>query len=344
MTTGGGGGGGGGGGDDVVAQAVSAAIASVTTIGLGSLRKPRKDVVRIMFEPPSHIPGKASRRAPAPQPPEPGLNIVSTPIGNLRDITLRALDALEGADRILAEDTRVARKLMDAYGISGKVLPYHDHNGARARPEILEALEAGERVVLISDAGTPLISDPGYKLVREAVEAGHAVRALPGASALLTGLAAAGLPSDAFFFAGFLPSRTGTRKNRLKEFAGIPGTLVFYESGPRLAASLADISAVLGSREAVVARELTKKFEEYRRGPIEDLASYYAEQRAPRGEITLLIGPGEGSGVDIDIDAELLALIPGLGVKGAAAKVADATGMAKRDLYARAQTLKDGNG
>ena len=296
-----------------------------------------------MTEPPSHIPGKASRRAPAPQPPEPGLNIVSTPIGNLRDITLRALDALAGADRILAEDTRVARKLMDAYGISGKVLPYHDHNGAKVRPEIMEALEAGERIVLVSDAGTPLISDPGYKLVREAVEAGHPVRALPGASALLTGLAAAGLPSDAFFFAGFLPPRTGTRKNRLKEMASIPGTLVFYESGPRLAASLADISSVLGEREAVVARELTKKFEEFRRGPVADLANFYAENGAPRGEITLLIGPGDGAErASIDIDAELLALIPGLGVKGAATKIADATGLNKRELYARAQMIKDG--
>jgi 16S rRNA (cytidine1402-2'-O)-methyltransferase len=309
------------------------------------LRKPRKDAARIMTEPPSHIPGKASRRAPAPQPPEPGLNIVSTPIGNLRDITLRALDALAGADRILAEDTRVTRKLMDAYGLSGKVLPYHDHNGARVRPEILEALEAGERIVLVSDAGTPLISDPGYKLVREAVGAGHPVRALPGASALLTGLAAAGLPSDAFFFAGFLPPRSGTRQNRLKELATIPGTLVFYESGPRLGASLADIADVLGEREAVVARELTKKFEEFRRGSVADLATFYAENGPPRGEITLLIGPGDGvDDVSIDIDAELRALIPGFGVKGAAARIADATGLNKRELYARAQSLKDGKG
>ena len=297
-----------------------------------------------MSEPPSHIPGEASRRAPAPQPPEPGLNIVSTPIGNLRDITLRALDALAGADRILAEDTRVARKLLDAYGLSGKVLPYHDHNGARMRPEILNALAAGEAVVLISDAGTPLISDPGYKLVREAVEAGHAVRALPGASALLTGLAAAGLPSDAFFFAGFLPPKSGARRNRLKELAAIPGTLVFYESGPRLAACLADISAELGDREAVVARELTKKFEEFRRGQVAELASHYAEAGAPKGEITLLVGPGEGVPAEtLDIDAELARLIPEQGVKGAAARLAAQTGLNKRDLYARAQAIKDGS-
>lgn len=326
----------------MLAHAASALRVSVTTIGLGSLRKPRKDAARIMSEPPSNIPAKTSRRAPAPQPPEPGLNIVSTPIGNLRDITLRALDALAGADRILAEDTRVARKLMDAYGLSGKVQPYHDHNGAKARPEILQALADGERIVLISDAGTPLISDPGYKLVRETVEAGHPVRALPGASALLTGLAAAGLPSDAFFFAGFLPPRSGSRKNRLKDISAIPGTLIFYESGPRLAACLADIASVLGDREAVVARELTKKFEEYRRGPVSELAAYYAGTGAPRGEITLLVGPGEGGDeTGIDIDAELQALIPGLGVKGAAAKVAQATGLNKRELYARAQSLKE---
>lgn len=298
-----------------------------------------------MSEPPSDIPAKTSRRAPAPQPPEPGLNIVSTPIGNLRDITLRALDALAGADRILAEDTRVARKLMDAYGISAKVQPYHDHNGAKMRPEILQALADGERVVLISDAGTPLISDPGYKLVREVISAGYAVRSLPGPSALLAGLAASGLPSDAFFFAGFLPPRTGSRKNRLQEIAAIPGTLIFYESGPRLAACLADIAFVLGDRDAVVARELTKKFEEYRRGTTSELAAFYAGGGAPRGEITLLIGPGDaGANVQMDVDAELTALIPGLGVKGAAARVAQATGLSKRDLYARAQALKEDGG
>ncbi|MEE2526669.1 16S rRNA (cytidine(1402)-2'-O)-methyltransferase [Hyphobacterium sp. HN65] len=296
-----------------------------------------------MSEPPSHIPGEASRRAPAPQPPEPGLNIVSTPIGNLRDITLRALDALAGADRIYAEDTRIAARLLDAYGISARVLPYHDHNGAKMRPGILEALAAGERVVLISDAGTPLISDPGYKLVREAVEAGHPVRALPGASALLTGLAAAGLPSDAFFFAGFLPPKSGARRNRLSELATVPGTLVFYETGPRIAACLVDVAAALGNRDVVVARELTKKFEEYRRGPASEIARHYEEAGAPRGEITLIVAPpGEPSASDVDVDAELAALIPSEGVKGAASLLAQQTGLNKRDLYARAQAIKDG--
>lgn len=296
-----------------------------------------------MSEPPSHIPGEANRRAPAPQPPEPGLNIVSTPIGNLRDITLRALDALAGADRIYAEDTRIAARLLDAYGISARVLPYHDHNGAKMRPGILEALAAGERVVLISDAGTPLISDPGYKLVREVVEAGHPVRALPGASALLTGLVAAGLPSDAFFFAGFLPPKSGARRNRLTELAAVPGTLVFYETGPRIAACLRDVAAALGDRDVVVARELTKKFEEYRRGPASEIGRHYEDAGAPRGEITLIVAPpGEDISGDVDIDAELAALIPEEGVKGAASQLAQKTGLNKRDLYARAQAIKDG--
>lgn len=298
-----------------------------------------------MSDPLSHNSGEASRRAPAPQPPEPGLNIVSTPIGNLRDITLRALDALAGADRVYAEDTRVAGKLLAAYRLSPKLLAYHDHNGARMRPAILAALDAGERVVLISDAGTPLISDPGYKLVRAAIEAGHPVRALPGASALLTGLAASGLPSDAFHFAGFLPPKSGARRNRLQDLSTIPGTLIFYETGPRIAACLADIADVLGDRETVVARELTKRFEEFRRGPAAELARYYAEKGAPKGEITLLVAPGDGVAADdLDIDRELALLIPELGVKGAAAAMAQRTGLAKRDLYARAQALKDGGG
>ncbi len=331
----------------MVAQAVAANAPAVdsseTTTGLGKFRQKRKDAGRIMANPLSDISGEASRRAPRPQPPEPGLNIVSTPIGNLRDITLRALDALAGADRVYAEDTRVAGKLLNAYGLSPKLHAYHDHNGARVRPAILAALAAGERVVLISDAGTPLISDPGYKLVRDAIDAGHPVRALPGASALLAGLAASGLPSDAFHFAGFLPPKSGARRNRLSELAAVPGTLVFYETGPRLAASLADIHAVLGDREAVVARELTKRFEEFRRGPAAALAAHYAEQGAPKGEITLLIGPGDCAPPDAaDIDAELAALIPEMGVKGAAGKLARRTGLAKRDLYARAQALKDG--
>lgn len=298
-----------------------------------------------MADPLSHNSGEASRRAPAPQPPEPGLNIVSTPIGNLRDITLRALDALAGADRVYAEDTRVASKLLNAYGLSPRLMAYHDHNGAKVRPAILAALDAGERVVLISDAGTPLISDPGYKLVRDAIEAGHPVRALPGASALLTGLAASGLPSDAFHFAGFLPPKAGARRNRLQDLSGIPGTLVFYETGPRIGACLADIADTLGDRDVVVARELTKRYEEFRRGPARELARHYSENGAPKGEITLLVGPGDGvSPDDQDIDAELAALIPKRGVKGAAAELAQRTGLGKRELYARAQALKDGGG
>ncbi|WP_421789517.1 16S rRNA (cytidine(1402)-2'-O)-methyltransferase [Hyphobacterium sp.] len=295
-----------------------------------------------MSNPPLNRSGEAKRHLPAPQPPEPGLNIVSTPIGNLRDITLRALDALAGADRIYAEDTRNARKLMQAYGLAGRLLAYHDHNGPAVRPEILAALDAGEAIVLISDAGTPLVSDPGYKLVKEAVEAGHAVRALPGASALLTGLAAAGLPSDAFFFGGFLPAKTGARRSRLKTFETIPGTLIVYETGPRITAALQDVATVLGDRDVVMARELTKKFEEFRRGNASELAAHYLEAGPPKGEITLLIGPGEAETLtDEEINRQLAQLIPDLGVKGAAALMADSTGLSRRELYQRAQRMKD---
>lgn len=295
-----------------------------------------------MTEPSENRSGDATRHLPAPQPPEPGLNIVSTPIGNLGDITLRALDALAGAHRIYAEDTRMARKLMDAFRLKGRVLTYHDHNGPAVRPEILAALAAGEAVVLISDAGTPLISDPGYKLVKEAVEAGHPVRALPGASALLTGLAAAGLPSDSFFFGGFLPPKTGARQNRLRDLIGVPGTLIFYETGPRLAASLKDLATVFRGRDVVVARELTKKFEEYRRGDVEELAQFYAENGAPKGEITMLIGPGRAEPIDEgEIEERLASLIPRLGVKGAASQLSDEHGLNRRELYQRAQSIKD---
>ena len=195
----------------------------------------------------------------AAQPLDPGLYIVATPIGNLRDITLRAIDTLAQADEVLAEDTRVARRLLDAHNIRAKLSPYHDHNGAKRRPEILDKLEDGAAIALISDAGTPLVSDPGWKLSRDALEAGHRVFPLPGASALLAALVASGLPSDRFMFCGFLPSKTNARKKAAAELARVPGTLVFYETGPRLADSLSDLAETLGdTRDAAVARELTK--------------------------------------------------------------------------------------
>src|SRR5438270_817351 len=187
-----------------------------------------------------------------------GLYLVATPIGNLRDVTLRALEVLAAADLIACEDTRVTRKLLDHYGITAPLTPYHDHNAATARPKLLARLAAGAAVALVSDAGTPLVSDPGFKLVRAACEAGHAVTALPGPSAVLAALAVAGLPTDRFLFEGFLPPKQAQRRSRIAELARIPATLVLFESGPRIAAALADLADGLGAREAAVCRELTK--------------------------------------------------------------------------------------
>ena len=209
----------------------------------------------------------------------PGLYVVSTPIGNLRDITLRALDILASADVVCAEDTRVAHKLLNAFGVSARLRPYHDHNGAQARPALLNELRTGARIALMSDAGTPLISDPGYKLVREAAEQGTPVYAIPGASAPLAALASSGLPTDRFTFAGFPPPKSSARKRFLSEMKSAHGTLIFFEGPSRLAASLADMAEVFGPRPAVVARELTKKFEESRRATLSELAAHYSRSR-----------------------------------------------------------------
>src|SRR3954467_2503614 len=221
-----------------------------------------------------------------------GLHLVATPIGNLRDITLRALETLAAADAIACEDSRVTRKLLDHYGIATPLTPYHEYNAAAARPKLLARLAGGEAVALVSDAGTPLISDPGFKLVRAAREAGHPVIAAPGASAALTALAVAGLPTDRFFFEGFLPPKDGQRRTRVAELARIPATLIVYESGPRMARSLAGLAEGLGPREAAVCRELTKLHEEVRRGDLASLAHEYdAETAETRGEFTIVIAP-----------------------------------------------------
>lgn len=267
-----------------------------------------------------------------------GLHVVATPIGNLGDISLRALGTLAAADAILAEDTRVTRKLLTHYGISAPLYPYHEHNAADMRPKVMKRLSEGARIALVSDAGTPLISDPGFKLVREVIAEGYAVTPLPGASAVLAGLVLAGLPTDRFFFEGFLPHKTHARRERLSALAKIPGTLVFFETGPRLADSLADCSATLGPRDAVVARELTKLHEEARRGTLADLSAHYAQAPQPRGEIVLLIGPPQEQppASDSDLDELLRDALQRLSVKDAAAAVAGATGRGKRDVYARA--------
>jgi 16S rRNA (cytidine1402-2'-O)-methyltransferase len=288
------------------------------------------------------LPGGQVFEAPAVAP---GLHLVATPIGNLRDVTWRALDTLAGADVIACEDTRVTRKLLDHYGIETPLTPYHEHNAAEARPRLLGRLGDGGAVALVSDAGTPLISDPGYKLVRAVQEAGFAVTALPGASAVLTALGVAGLPTDRFFFEGFLPPREGARRARLGELARIPATLVVFESGPRLAASLADLAAVLGPREAAVCRELTKRFEEVRRGDLAALAQHYATADAPRGEIVVVVAPPpeEAPPEAEEVDALLRQALARASVKDAVAEVAAATGIARRDVYQRALALGRGD-
>ena len=272
----------------------------------------------------------------------PGLYVVATPIGNLRDITLRALDVLNAADLVLAEDTRVAGKLLAAYGLKAKLERYDEHGAERTRPLALAALALGKRVALVSDAGTPLVSDPGYRLVKEAAAEGYPVFPIPGPSALLAGLSAAGLPTDRFLFAGFPPGKTAARKTFLQELAPIRATLVFFEGGSRLAASLADMAEVLGEREAVVARELTKLYETLYRGPLATLA---ADPRLedPKGEIVILVGPGrEAEATAADADAALADALSRLKPAEAAAEVARALGLNRRDLYRRAMDLRQG--
>lgn len=331
----------------VVAQAAikAASDSAAVVFTLGASAERADDRVVAMTNP-SSDPEQGGRepigaRDPSP-PPEPGLYVVSTPIGNLRDITLRALDILGGATRVYAEDTRVARKLLDAYGLRPRLGSYHEHNAEQAREEILKALAAGESVALISDAGTPLVSDPGFKLVRAALDAGHRVFPAPGASALLAALTAAGLPTDRFLFAGFLAAKQGARRAALEEVAGIDATLVFFETGPRLAESLTDMAELLGDRAAAVARELTKLFEETRRGTLAELAAHYREQGPPRGEIVVVVGPpppaAEAS--DAELDAFLAGMLANMGVKEAAANAALRLGVSRKRAYTRALQIK----
>jgi 16S rRNA (cytidine1402-2'-O)-methyltransferase len=270
----------------------------------------------------------------------PGLYLVATPIGNLADVTLRALELLAGADVIACEDTRVTRKLTERYGITTPLTPYHEHNAAEARPKLLARLADGQAVALVSDAGTPLISDPGYKLVRAACEAGHAVTALPGASAVLTALTVAGLPTDHFFFEGFLPPRRSARQKRIAALANIPATLVLFESGPRIAAALADLSAALGRRAAATCRELTKLHEEVKRSDLATLAHEYSAGAEIRGEFAIVVAPppdeAEKAG---SIDDMLRQALTRASVKDAVGEVALVTGRPRREVYQRALVL-----
>jgi 16S rRNA (cytidine1402-2'-O)-methyltransferase len=272
-----------------------------------------------------------------------GLYVVATPIGNLRDITLRALDVLHGATHILAEDTRLTRKLCDAYSIKTPLSAYHDHNAAARVPGLITRLEAGEVIALVSDAGTPLVSDPGFRLVRAAIAADIDVWPLPGASAVLAGLVKSGLPSDNFHFAGFLPPKSAARKTALAKLVPIQGTLIFFTTGPRIAAVLSDIEAVLGDRPAVITRELTKRYEEARHGIVSELIASVKDV-PPKGEIVLLIAPPEADikWDEAQIRAALMEQIAEQGVKRASAGVADLSGWAKRDVYALALQIKGG--
>jgi 16S rRNA (cytidine1402-2'-O)-methyltransferase len=286
-------------------------------------------------------PIQASRLAP-------GLYVAATPIGNLGDITLRVLQALAGADVIACEDTRVTRKLLDRYGIVTPLSPYHEHNAAKARPALLRRLADGAAIVLVSDAGTPLISDPGFKLVRAVQEAGHTVTTLPGASAVLTSLSIAGLPTDQFFFAGFLPPKRAARQARIAELTRLPGTLVLFETGPRVAAALADLAAGLGgNREAALCRELTKLHEEIKRGELAKLAEACAGEE-PRGEIVLVIAPRsqEPETSLADTETMLREALARHSLKDAVVEVVQATGRSRREVYQRALALtkdqKDG--
>ena len=225
------------------------------------------------------------------RPLSPGLYLVATPIGNLGDISLRALSVLARADLIAAEDTRHSKKLLSHYGIAGELTPYHEHNAAKERPRLLGRLRAGASVALISDAGTPLISDPGYKLVREALDHGFTVTSIPGPSAAIAALTSAGLPTDTFLFEGFLPPKSGARRTRLEELKSVPGTLVFFETGPRLGKSLAEMAEVLGAREAAIARELTKLHETVTRGTLDRLAGELSLSDQSKGEFVVVVAP-----------------------------------------------------
>ncbi len=278
-----------------------------------------------------------------------GLHLVATPIGNLGDITLRALETLAGVDAIACEDTRITRRLTERYGIAAELTPYHEHNAASARPKLLARLSEGASIALVSDAGTPLISDPGFKLVREACATGHAVTALPGPSSVLTALSVAALPTDRFFFEGFLPAKETARRTRLSELARIEATLVLFESGNRVQATLADLGEIMGAREAAICRELTKLHEEVTRGTLAELAGQ-ADTLETRGEFVLVIGPPAADArtfSDDALDNLLREQLRDHSVKDAVAVASELSGRPRREVYARALELakeKSGDG
>ncbi len=280
------------------------------------------------------------------RPLEPALYLVATPIGNLADITIRALETLAAADVLACEDTRVSRVLLERYGIRRRTTAYHEHNAAEAGPRLMAALEEGKSVALISDAGTPLVSDPGYRLVGEALERGLRVVPIPGPSSALAALTVSGLPSDAFLFAGFLPVKAGQKRTRLEQWQAVPATLIFFESPRRLAETLDAMAQVLGAeRRAAVCRELTKTFEEARHGTLGELAAHYAAADTPKGEVVICVGPAaDQEAAPADVDALLIGLAAEMPASKAAAEAARMTGQPKQELYRRLLALKEGGG
>jgi 16S rRNA (cytidine1402-2'-O)-methyltransferase len=280
------------------------------------------------------------------EPIAPGLHVVATPIGNLGDITIRALSTLAAAETVLCEDTRTSGKLMERFAIKTRLSPYHEHNAQRVRPEILERLKQGAAIALISDAGMPLVSDPGYRLVKEAVEQGIPVTACPGPSAVLTGLALSGLPTDRFLFAGFVPQKQGERKRLFAEFSHLKVTLIFFESPHRIIETLHDLEAALPGRSIAVTRELTKLHEEVLRGPAAEIAAQLAARASVKGEITLLVGPPmeEEAVSEADLDAAISGALATMPASKAAAEVAKRFGHNKADIYQRILAAKDRDG
>jgi len=304
--------------------------------------RPRRDVPAGGAKPASTF--MAFGLAAEAEPLDPGLHVVATPIGNLKDVSFRTLATLAAADTVLAEDTRVTRTLLMHYGITTPLVAYHEHSNAAVRERMIARMQAGEALALVSDAGTPLVSDPGFKLVQAAIEAGLRITPIPGPSAVMTAIVAAGLPTDRFFFEGFLPQKAGARRNRLEALAQVPGTLVLFESPHRLPEMLVDAAEVLGAgRPAAVARELTKLYETIRRGTLGDLAATFAEEGAPRGEIVVIIGTAadepDRAETDAGLDAALATALARHSIKDAAALVADETGQPRRVVYARALAL-----
>ena len=272
----------------------------------------------------------------------PGLYIIATPIGNLKDMTLRAIDVLNAADLIACEDTRVTGKLLSHYGITAPTLSYNDHNGEERRPKIMEALEQGKRVALVSDAGTPLISDPGYKLLKEAQARGFYITTLPGASSVMAALCLSGLPTDRFLFAGFLPAKEEACRKELQQLATVPSTLIFFESAHRLQDTLGVMHEVLGNREAAVVREITKLYEESRRDSLSELIAHYQQHGEPKGEVVIVVGPPLVAHETTEsIEAKLRLLLSSHSVKEAAAILAEETGRPRKEIYSLALKLME---